>query len=129
MRFSKKTQYGLRAMVYLAKFFAEKKIISLKIISEKEGIPFDYLEKIISELEKAGLVGAKKGVQGGYFLVRKPQKITAGEIVKILEKTTVPLSCLGCQRTKKCLTKNVWKKVQGSLDAILNSITIKSLAK
>jgi len=129
MKFSKKTQYGLRAIVYLAKFFPKKEIISLKTISEKEGIPFDYLEKIISELEKAGLVGAKKGVKGGYFLTKSPQKITAGEVVKILEKTTVPLSCLNCQRTKKCLTKNVWKKVQESLNTILNSITLKSLMK
>ncbi len=116
-------------MVYLAKFFAEKKVISLKTISEKEGIPFDYLGKVISELEKTGLVKAKKGIQGGYFLVRKPQKITAGEVVKILERTTISLSCLGCQRTKKCLTKNVWKKVQDSLDDTLNSITLKSLIK
>ena len=129
MKFSKKTQYGLRAIVYLAKFFPKKEIISLKTISEKEGIPFDYLEKIISELEKAGLVGAKKGVKEGYFLTKSPQKITAGEVVKILEKTTVPLSCLNCQRTKKCLTKNVWKKVQESLNTILNSITLKSLMK
>jgi Rrf2 family protein len=116
-------------MVYLAKFFPQKEVVSLKVISEKEGIPFDFLEKIISETEKAGLIGAKRGVNGGYFLTRAPQKITVKEIMKILDKTTVSLPCGGCQRARKCLTKDVWKKVRNSLDATLDSITLKSLIK
>ena len=129
MRISKKTQYGLRAMVCLAKFFPQKQVISLKTISEKEEIPFDFLEKIISEIEKAGLIKAKKGVQGGYFLARAPQKITVKEIMKILERTTELAPCGGCQKAKKCLTKDVWKKVEDSLNTALSSITLKSLVK
>ena len=74
MRVSKKTQYGLRAMVYLAKYSSKEKICPLKEISQKEDIPFDFLEKIISELQTARLVKAKKGVQGGYFLTKHPKK-------------------------------------------------------
>ena len=80
MKVSKRTQYGLRAMVYLATAFGKKgKICSLKEISEKENISFDYLEKIISRLEKKGLVRAKRGVRGGYFLGRSPKKIKIGD--------------------------------------------------
>jgi len=128
MRVSKKSQYGLRAMVYLAKHSSEKEVCPIREISKKENIPFDFLEKIISELEKAGLVKAKKGVLGGYFLAKKPEKITSGEIVRVLE-STVPVSCTGCQMARICSTKNVWDKVQDSLDSTLDSMTLKDLIK
>jgi len=128
MKISKKAQYGLRAMVYLAKNSLKDKVCPIREISEKENIPFDYLEKIIAELEKAGLVKAKKGVQGGYFLIKKPKEITAGEIVRVLE-STVPVSCLGCQMARICSTKNVWEKVQDSLDSTLDSMTLADLIK
>lgn len=115
-------------MVYLAKNSLKDKVCPIREISEKENIPFDYLEKIIAELEKAGLVKAKKGVQGGYFLIKKPKEITAGEIVRVLE-STVPVSCLGCQMARICSTKNVWEKVQDSLDSTLDSMTLADLIK
>ena len=115
-------------MVYLAKNSLKDKVCPTREISEKENIPFDYLEKIIVELEKAGLVKAKKGVQGGYFLIKKPKEITAGEIVRVLE-STVPVSCLGCQMARICSTKNVWEKVQDSLDSTLDSMTLADLIK
>lgn len=128
MQISKKSQYGLRAMVYLARFSGDKKLYPLKEISRSEGIPFDFLEKIISKLEKAGLVRAKRGFQGGYFLAKNPRKITVGEIVGTLEGT-IPVSCSGCGRIKKCLARNVWKKVEHSLNSTLNSITLANLIK
>ena len=128
MKISKKSQYGLRAMVYLAKHSSEDKVCPIKEISEKENIPFDYLEKIVSELEKADLVKAKKGVRGGYFLAKEPENITSGEIVRVLE-STVPVSCAGCQMARICSTKNVWDKVQDSLDSTLDSMTLADLIK
>lgn len=128
MKISKKSQYGLRAMVYLAKHSSEKEVCSIKEISKKENIPFDYLEKIVSELEKADLVKAKKGVQGGYFLAKESRQITAGEVVRVLE-STVPVSCLGCQMARICSTKNVWDKVQDSVDSTLDSMTLADLIK
>lgn len=123
-------------MVYLASVFRKKNNIrSLKEISQKENISFDYLEKIISQLEKKGLVGAKKGVQGGYFLKRSPQKISVGEIISTLESTMFPVKCLSkekkynCPRKKTCRTVNVWKKVQEVLNSTLNSITLADLMK
>jgi len=132
MKISAKTQYGLRAMVYLAK---TRKISSLKEISENEKIPFDFLEKIISKLEKAKLVKSKRGAQGGYALSRPSSKITTGEIIKILEGTIAPVLCIAeekskkfdCPHEKKCLTKNVWKKVQDALNETLNSIILADL--
>jgi len=126
---SKKSQYGLRAMVYIARASQKKEITSLKKISRAEGIPFDFLEKIVSKLEKAGLVKSKKGVQGGYLLAKPAKKITAGAIVKTLEGKISPVGCSLCGKSKKCLSKNVWDKVKTSLVSTLNSITLYDLLK
>jgi len=135
IKISTKSQYGLRAMVYLARF--QDKICPLRVISKKEGISFDYLEKIILKLEKTGLIKAKKGSQGGYFLGRKSSKIKIGEIIRALEGNTGLVKCMAlgkkgkyhCSREKKCLTKNFWKKIQDSLNSALNSITLADLIK
>jgi len=135
LKISTKSQYGLRAMVYLAK--SRDKISPLKVISEAEGISFDYLEKIISKLEKAGLVKAKKGVRGGYFLRKSPTRIKIGEIIKALEGDKGLVKCITkingkrfcCPRERRCLTKNFWKKIQDSLNSTLNSITLADLIK
>lgn len=133
IRVSKKSQYGLRAMVLLAKTYKSKKIISTKVISQKEGVPFDFLEKIISSMEKVGLVQGKKGVQGGYILSRSPSKITIKDIVYVLERpdghTEGAVDCTLCGRSKKCLTKNVWKKIDIAINKTLKSITLADLIK
>jgi len=93
MKFSAKSQYGLRGMVYLAR--NEDRIVPLKEISKKENIPFDYLEKIFAELEKINLIETKRGATGGYFLGRKSKKIKIGEIIRVLEKGFPSIKCLG----------------------------------
>lgn len=127
IKISKKSQYGLRAMVLLAKKYKSKQICSTKLISDKEGIPFDFLEKIISQLERAKLVNGKKGAQGGYILSKSPKKISTNDIVSVLEKNKKPVDCALCRRKKGCLTKDVWSKVDFALNKTLNSITLKDL--
>lgn len=127
IKISKRAQYGLRAMVFLAKGHKSKKVFSIKTISEKEEIPFEFLEKIIMQLEKAKLVVGKKGVQGGYMLSKSPNKISANDIVSVLEENQKPVDCTLCGRKKECLTKNVWAKVEMALNKTLESITLAKL--
>lgn len=132
IKVSKKSQYGLRAMVLLAKKYKSKQVLSTKMISEKEGVPFDFLEKIISQLEKVGLVKGKKGVQGGYILSKNPKKISVNDVVSVLERPTSGypqklVDCSLCGRKNKCLTKNVWSKVNSTLNKTLDSITLQDL--
>lgn len=135
MKFSTKSQYGLRAMVYLAKVFDDNQPHSLRKISEKENISFDYLEKIVSKLEKENLVKSKKGVRGGYLLAKTPSKIKIGKIIRALEGKTSLVKCIGqkgeyvCLMEKKCLTKSFWKKIQKSLNFALDSMTLADLIK
>lgn len=127
IKISKRAQYGLRAMVFLAKNYKSKKISSIKIISEKEGIPFEFLEKIILQLEKAKLVNGKRGVRGGYILTKSPKRISASEVVSVLEDNKKPVDCSLCGRKSRCLTKNVWLKVEIALNKTLKGITLKDL--
>lgn len=116
-------------MVYLAKVFSKKTPTPLKEISESEDIPFDFLEKIFSELEKAGLVKAKKGAGGGYFLAKSPKKITPAQILLVLEGPAVLVGCAGCPRARICSTKDVWQEAQDSLESTLGSVTLADLIK
>jgi len=117
-------------MVYLAK---TKRICSAREISQKEKIPFDFLEKIISNLKNKGLVKAQRGANGGYFLVLRPDEISLGKILKVLE---APILTVSCQRKtkgylqsrkKKCVLKDVWIKTEKILNTTLNSITLADL--
>lgn len=126
MKISKRAQYGLRAMVYLAKNQKKGNAVPLKEVSKSEAIPFNFLEKIIGQLEKAGMVISKKGVQGGYTLAKKAEKITTKDIVEALESTTA-VDCRLCGKSKECLTKNVWRKIDIAIDKTLKSITLKDL--
>jgi len=135
MKFSTKSQYGLRAMVYLAKVFDDGEAHPLKKIAQQERISFDYLEKIISQLEKEKLVNSKRGVTGGYFLAKPPSKMKVGEIIRVLESSTSSVKCTGkkgkyvCPMEKCCLAKSFWKKIQKTLNTALDSMTLADLIK
>lgn len=115
-------------MLYLAKQ-KKGKITPLKEIAGKEKVSFDFLEKIIGQLEKAGLVKAKKGVQGGYFLAKPAEKITPGDVVMVLEENMAQTHCMGCPKAGGCASEDVWSEVQQSLDNTLNAVSLAELVK
>lgn len=128
MKISKKAQYGLTAMVHLAKQ-KNKKAVSIREISKIEGVPFNFLSNIFSSLEKEGLVSAKHGMNGGYYLAKSASAITAGDIVETIEGKINPVDCFLCSKAKKCASKNVWDKVKKSLSKTLYSIKLSELVK
>jgi Rrf2 family protein len=129
IKISKKAQYGLRAMVLLARNYKSKHILSTREMANMEGISFKFLERIIMQLEKAKLVKGIKGAQGGYLLARNPSKINTNDVVSILEDNKQTVDCSFCGRKKECLTKDVWSKVDLVLNKTLKSITLKDLIK
>lgn len=130
MKFSTTTRYGLRAIVYIAH---QGEICSAREISERENIPFPYLEKIILKLAKAGLIEVKRGATGGYFLKRPAAEITVDDIVQVLEKTTSPAPCVDasycCPRHQNCPTRHIWEKIDTSIHFTLSTITLQDLIK
>ena len=134
MKFSKKSVYGLRAIVSL-KEGENGKNVSLAQIAKKQGISKKYLEQLFSKLKKAGLVISEKGVNGGYKLSRSPEKITAFEIIKALDENMSPTNCLNdkgeiaCFGKKKCGAVFVLAKVQNAVNEVLKKTTLKEIAK
>lgn len=128
MQISKKSQYGLRAMVCLAKDFKKKELTTIKDVSSKETIPFEFLGKIFLDLERAGLVSGKQGIGGGYVLAKSPIKITAKEIIETLENT-ISVDCSFCKKSKKCASKSVWGKIDKAIEKTLKSIKLNDLIK
>ena len=131
MKISKKTQYGLRAMIHLA--LKENEFQSLREISAEQGIPFNYLEKICSQLEKKKLLESRKGVNGGYILSISPKKIKVGTVMRALEEKMSLVECMDsscfCDKRKNCLTVKAWVKLQESLEKTVDSISLYDLLK
>ena len=127
MKISKKAEYGLTAMVHIAKS-RSKKAISIRQISNIEGVPFEFLSKIFSSLEKGKLVIASHGANGGYSLAKSPDKIAIVDIIGLLESMNT-VNCSQCLRSKKCLAKSVWGKIDMAISKTLKSITLAELIR
>ncbi len=84
MQLSKKSRYGLRALIDLA-LAPQNQYISLSNIAERGAIPAQFLEQVFASFRRAGLVKALKGPQGGYQLAKNPKDITVAEVLEILE--------------------------------------------
>ena len=111
--FSTKGRYALRVMIDLAQHEGEGNI-PLKSIADRQEISKKYLEIIVKELVKGGLVNGVSGKGGGYSLSRKPEDYTVGEILELMEGTLAPVACLEdagkCPRAEECLTLPMWKE-------------------
>ena len=135
MKLSTKGRYGVVAMYDLA-MHTGKGPISLKSVAERQKISEHYLEQLMGQLRKAGLVKSTRGAQGGYVLTKQPDDITVGDIIRVMEGPIAPVDCLlnndpqsesYCQKREKCVTRNVWQKVGESIASVLDSITLLDL--
>lgn len=126
MKFSTRSEYGLRLMIELAKTYGHGPR-SLSKVALKEGISLPYLERIVSRLKSKGLVKSVRGVSGGYILGRKPKELTVGEVIDVLERPLNFSGCLICRKKVDCGTKMVWEKVNQNVVQTLNSLTLNDL--
>jgi Rrf2 family protein len=127
MKLSKKAYYGLRAALALSK---AQKPLSIHVLAKSEGIPEDYLEKILQALRKKGVVTAKRGTTGGYQLT-SPQT-TAWDVVSALEGplTVYPPAAKGvlpCFQITHCQTNSVFRILEENLETTLKNISLTSL--
>jgi Rrf2 family transcriptional regulator, cysteine metabolism repressor len=93
MRLSKRSEYGLRAVVQLAADF-NRGFIQIRQISRREKLPNKFLESILRSLKSAGLLMAKVGASGGYKLADRPETITIGQLLTVLEGEIVSAELL-----------------------------------
>jgi Rrf2 family protein len=107
--------------------------IPLKSIAERQEISEHYLEQLISNLRKAGLVKSVRGAQGGYVLAHKPSEITVGDVLRVLEGPIGLVDCVleqdavECSKADDCITRVVWEKIRDSMISTMDSITLKDM--
>lgn len=131
MKVSKKTYYGLRAILALAQV---KKPLSIRSLASLEHLPEDYLEKILQTLRRKEIVIAQKGVAGGYTLARSPEELTMWDIVSALDgplKTFEPPKekhgSLPCPQVSHCQSNEVWRLLEESIEKTLSKITLEHI--
>ncbi len=126
MRVSLRTEYGLRAMIALARDFDD--IVSIKELARREAIPGTFLEQIMADLRRAGLLESTRGAQGGYRLKNPPSRITIGEVVETLEGSLSPARCgSDCERQDGCSTRSVLDRIERSITETLDGINLEDL--
>jgi Rrf2 family protein len=135
MKLSTQSRYGVRAIFDIA-YHSEGLGTQVKDISRRQGISQRYLEQIFQKLKRAGVVGSKRGPSGGYFLGKKPEDITIGEIVQITEGSINPVRCVDaedstqpCEKSGGCVTQIVWNEAGQRLKNYFDSVTIRDLCK
>ena len=123
MLISTKGRYALRILVDMAENRTEG-YIPLKEIAERQDISEKYLESIVKELVKSGVITGLRGKGGGYRLRREPEQINLGQILLCMEGSLSPVACLEegaepCPRSARCRTLEFWK----GLDEVIRRYT------
>jgi len=132
VRVSAKELYGLRAMGEFVRHFGQGPL-PLSEVATSQGISQAYLEQIAIDLRRAGLLESKRGAQGGYLLAREPQAITAGDVIRALEGSILPVECVAdqtcspCTHHDECSARGIWEEVRDRLVETLDSITLADL--
>ena len=132
---SKKTQYALQALGYMAAKNSEEPTLIAEISAEKH-IPLKFLENILLELKRAGFLNSKKGKHGGYFFAQSPNKIKLASIFRTIEGPIALLPCVSLNfyqkcddcNEKKCGINRVMVEVRDNTLAVLDKRTVADLA-
>ena len=131
MKLSTRSRYGLKAMVDLALAYGEG-CVSIASLAAQQGVSVAYLEQLIGSLRKAGLVTSSRGAQGGYALSRMPEEINVGEILQVLEGSTVVTDCVGtdgaaCSNACSCSARPLWIKLQSRINEVRFATSLKDM--
>jgi Rrf2 family cysteine metabolism transcriptional repressor len=134
MRLSRKGEYGLRAMIVLAANYGKGPLL-VQEIAEAERIPKKFLEQILLELRKAGLLESKRGVGGGYTLIRRPEEVTLAQVFRIIDGPLAPLSCVSrlahvrCPHEQTCGLWSVMMDVRNAIADVMEGVTLADVCK
>jgi Rrf2 family protein len=134
---SKRSQYGMKAMIALGRKYREGPIL-ISALAREESIPLKFLEAILLDLKTRGLLESRLGRKGGYQLSRPPSTITMGSIVRIMEGPLAPLPCASetqfqpceeCGDVENCGTRIIMRRVRDAISEVLDRTTLADLIK
>jgi len=129
MKISTKGDYATRALQDLAMHF-DKGPVPIEAIARRQALPVRYLEQLLLTLKRAGFLGSKRGVNGGYYLAKSPREITLGQIVRAVDGPIAPIFCVTeapreqCAQETICALRDVWAEVRDAVSAIVDHTTL-----
>jgi Rrf2 family protein len=132
---SKRTQYGLKAMIALARCYRGDTVL-IATLAREQSIPLKFLEVILLRLKRHNLLESKKGKGGGYRLSRPPSTITIGSLIRMMEGPLAPLpcasetefrACVECKDIETCGTRIIMRQVRDAMAGVLDNTTLADL--
>ena len=129
---SQKCKYALQALLVMAREDSDQ-LLLVSDIAEKENLPKKFLEAILLELNRNGLVRSRRGRGGGYALAKAPEAITFGQVVRIMDGPLAPLSCVSvnyyrrcddCKDEQTCAIRKVMRRVRDAIAHELDGTTL-----
>ncbi len=128
MKLTTKSHYSVKALLDLS-LQPKYGPTSVKAIANRQDLPAPYLEKLLIEMRRAGLVKSVRGAQGGYQLAHPPHKISLGQILEAVGETVDPLPRYqpDAEQAEDWVTFSLWKQLHQKLKESLYSITLADL--
>ena len=134
---SKRTKYGIKALTNIAKN-REQSPVQTHVIAKEENISLKYLESILVELRKNGVLGSKKGKGGGYYLLNPAEEVMMTNVIRMLEGPIAMVPCVSlnyyekcddCESEESCSIHKLMIQVRDSTLAIFNNTYLSDLIK
>jgi Rrf2 family iron-sulfur cluster assembly transcriptional regulator len=134
VKISTQSRYGLRALFDIA-YQSAGLSTQVKDISARQAISPRYIEQIFQKLKRAGIIKSVRGPSGGYYLARKIDEISVGDVVRATEGAVELVRCSGagtkskkeCERIQTCVVRDVWAEASQRLMTYLDSVTLEDL--
>ncbi len=121
MKLSKKSEYGLRALLELTLAHGST-TLQRHEISDRQHIPIEFLEQILLMLKRAGLISSRRGAKGGYALIKQPKDITLGQVIRILDGPLAPIGCVSKTAYQKCHDCPYTDKVRCPVQQVMGTV-------
>jgi Rrf2 family protein len=123
---SARREYACRALLELALHWPRPEPLQIHSISERQDIPIRYLVHILIQLKRAGLVASIRGKEGGYNLVKSPNRIKLGEVIREMGGPLMPVA--GKNGKKDSIFINVWTEAGDALAQVLDKTSLEDIA-
>ena len=135
MRLSRRSEYGLRALVDLVRHGSETPV-PLAVLAARNNLPPKFLEQIMATLKHAGIVRTTLGAHGGYALAHDPADVSLGRVIRLLDGALAPLGCVSlryyepcsCPDESTCALRDVMIDVRDNILDVLDRETLAQLA-
>jgi Rrf2 family protein len=134
VKISTKGDYATRALQDLALRYNQGPV-PIETIAQRQALPARYLEQLLLALKRAGFVGSKRGVNGGYYLAKPPREITLGQILRTVDGPIAPIFCVAegaqgsCAQETLCVLREVWTDVRDAMGTIVDNTTLADICE